>query len=175
VLSAWALHAAGRAAMQRDDVTGALDWYQRYVHLVRETENGIARVLILGYAAEAFLRAGRLDDAGRLAQQATEIAEFARTPHHLAVAKRVHGQLCVVQEQFDDALQFFDHAIALFRQIGSRLELNRAVLSRASLQLTRGDMAQQAEARADATRARDAFAEMGAVHDRERAEQLLAL
>ena len=174
VLSAWALHAAGRAAMQRDDVRGALDWYERYVPLVRETENGIARVLILGYAAEAFLRAGRLDDAGRLAQEAIEVAEFAGAPHYLALDLRVQGQVLAAQGRHEDALSSFDRAIALFEQTGSRLERSRALHYRALLLLEHGDDLQKAAARADAEAARDAFAEMGAVRDRERAERLLA-
>ncbi len=69
-------------------------------------------------------------------------------------------------------MQSFDRAIALFEQTGSRLEGNRAVLHRASLQLAHGDATQQAAARADARAARDAFAAMGAVRDVERAERL---
>jgi tetratricopeptide (TPR) repeat protein len=172
VLSGWSLHAAGYAAMQRGDAAEALKWYEIYVPLVRETENGVVRNLGLGSAAAAFLSAGRLDDAAPLVEQAMALAEFARSPHHLGIAKRVQGQLLVAQGSFDDALQSFDAAIDLFRKIGSRLEFNRAVYHRASLQLARGDATRQAAARADAADARDAFAEMGAVHDRLKVEQL---
>jgi hypothetical protein len=41
------------------------------------------------------------------------------------------------------------------------------------LRLVRGDTKEHEIAHADAARARDAFAEMGAVHDRVLAEQLL--
>jgi hypothetical protein len=46
------------------------------------------------------------------------------------------------------------------------------LLSRAQLLLEHGNDAQKTAARADVLAARDAFAAMGAVHDRERAERL---
>ena len=174
VLLAWALHAAGCVAMHRGDVHGALEWYEQCVRLVRDTENGVARILILGSAAETFLCAGRVDEAAALANQAIAVAEFAKAANILALARRVQGQIFVVQHKYDDALRAYDEAIVTFTKIGCRLELNRALYHRASLQLAHGDAAEKAAARADAIRARDAFAEMGAVHDRERTEQLLA-
>ena len=154
-------------------VHGALAWYEQYVPLVRDTENGVARNLILPSAAEAFLRAGRVDDASRLAEQAVSVAEFAKAPHRLALARRVQGQILAAQNDRDDALRAFDDAIAAFTQLGSRLELARAVYHRAALRLARGDPQDRDAARAEAARARDAFAQMGAVHDRVLAEQLL--
>jgi len=174
LLSAWALHGAGHAAMQRDDVSDALEWYEQYVALVRETENGAARIFVLGYAAEAFFRAGRVDEAATLADQALAVAEFAKAPHFLALALRVQGQIFAVQERRDEALRAFDDAIAALMKNGSRLELARAMVHRASLQLVHGDAATRTAARADAERARDAFTEMGAVHDRALAARLLA-
>jgi len=174
LLSAWALHGAGHAAMQRDDVSDALKWYEQYVALVRETENGVARIFVLGYAAEAFFRAGRVDDAVALADQALAVAEFAKAPHFLALALRVRGQIFAAQERHDEALHAFEGAIAALMKNGSRLELARAMYHRASLQLVRGDASAKTAARADGERARDAFAEMGAVHDRALAERLLA-
>jgi tetratricopeptide (TPR) repeat protein len=173
VLLAFALNARGYAAMQRGDGREALKCYEQYLSLVRNTENGVARNLILGRAAEAFLLAGRVDDAAQLVDQAIAAAEFAKAPHYLALAWRVQGQIFAVQQKGDDALRAFDDAIATFTQLGSRLELARAVYHRAALRLVRGDAKEHEAARADAARARDAFAEMGAVRDRMLAEQLL--
>jgi tetratricopeptide (TPR) repeat protein len=80
VLTAWALHAQGYAAMRRGDVPGAVELYDQYVMLVRDTENGVARNLVMGHAAEAFLRGERIDDAARMADQAVAVAEFAGAP-----------------------------------------------------------------------------------------------
>jgi class 3 adenylate cyclase/tetratricopeptide (TPR) repeat protein len=172
VLSAWALHAAGYAAMRRDDVDDAMRWYAQYLPLVRETENGIIRNFIMGCAAEAYLRAGRVDEAAAMVAQAIEIAEFAGAPHYLALDLRVQGQVYAAQGRHEDALSSFDRAIALFEQTGSRLERSRALHYRALLLLEHGNDMQKAAARADAEAAREAFAAMGAAHDRERAERL---
>ena len=46
LLSAWALNGLGYAAMQRGDLGDALAWYERYTPLIRDTENGVARLLM---------------------------------------------------------------------------------------------------------------------------------
>ena len=174
VLTVWALHAAGHAAMQRDDVGDAIRWYEQYVPLVKETENGIVRNLILGSAAEAFLRAGRVDEAAKMVHQAIGVAEFAKAPHYLALDLRVHGQVLAVQEKFIDATKSFDRAIELFGETGSRLELSRARHHRAELQLLHGDASAQSMALAELVALRDAFADMGATHDSALVERRLA-
>ena len=84
---------------------------------------------------------------------------------------RVQGQVFAAQGRHDDARVALDRAIALFEQTGSRLELNRALLCRAVLLREHGNDAEKAAARTDALAARDEFAAMGAVHDRQRAER----
>jgi predicted ATPase/class 3 adenylate cyclase len=173
VLSAWALHAAGYAAMRRDDVDDAARWYEQYLPLVRDTENGIVRNFIMGYAADAFLRAGRVDEAARMAAQAIEVAEFAGAPHYLGLDLRVQGKVFAAQGRHADAQSSFDRAIALFEQTGSRLERSRTLLCRAMLLREHGNDMQREAARTDAEAARDAFAAMGAFHDRVQAERFL--
>ncbi len=170
LLSAWALHGLGQAAMLRDDVAAALEWYERYVTLVRDTENAIARNLIMARAAETYLRAGRVDEAARLAEQAATFAEFGNAPHYRALARRVQGEVLLARGQPDDALRSFDAALAEFGPIGSRLEVARGLYHRATLRCARGE---HAEGRADAQRAHDEFAALGAAHDRARVERLL--
>jgi hypothetical protein len=85
----------------------------------------------------------------------------------------VQGQILVAQHDFDGALRAFDEAIATFTPLASRLELARAVYHRAALLLARGEAQDHEPARAEAGRARDSFAELGAVHDRVLADQLL--
>ena len=173
VLSAWALHAAGYAAIQRDDAAAAIECYGQYLALVQDTENGIVKTLILASAARAFARGGRLDEAAALADKAVAITEFAKAAHYAAIARSVQGEIFAARGKHDDALQAYDAAIAALGKAGSRLELNRALYQRAKLQLAHGDAAAKDSAHADAIRVRDEFADMGAVHDRERAEQLL--
>ncbi|HQR10772.1 MAG TPA: AAA family ATPase [Casimicrobiaceae bacterium] len=174
VLVAWSLHASGHAAMQRDDVDDAMKWYGQYVPLVRETENGVARNLIMANAAEAFLRAGKVDEADALATQAQEVAEFAHAPHYLALATRVHGQVFAARGWHDPARQAYAVAIDTFRRNGSLFELQRARYHSVALELAHGGAEARAAARRDAAEVRDAFTQMGAAHDQALAERLLA-
>ena len=166
VLSAWALNALGYIAVQQGDLATALGWYERYVMLVRDTENGVARHLVMACAAEAFFLAGRLDEAVRLTDRAMADAAFANAPHYLSLARRVQGQILGAQQRSDEAMRAFDEAIAALIATGSRLELARATYHRAAL---RSKLDKADEARLDAAGARDAFASIGAVHDLARA------
>ena len=166
VLTAWAQHALGLAALRRGDLETALDWYGQYVPLVRDTENAVSRHLVIASAAEAFLRAGRLDEAASLARRAVEIAEFAESPPFRALGRRVEAEVLGLRRQYDEAFRTFDEAIAAFTESGSALELVRARFRRASLRLARGEAADIDDARAEVARARDSFAALGALHDR---------
>jgi tetratricopeptide (TPR) repeat protein len=170
VLLAWTLNALGYAAMLRGDVPAALECYEQYMPLVRDTENAVGRNVTMGRVAEGFVRAGRMKEAEQLVGQAIALAEFAGAPHYLALANRVRGQIFAAHREADHAMRTFDEAIAAFEQAGSGLEHARALYHRAALRLSRGE---GEAARADAVRARDAFAAMGAVRDRALAEQLL--
>ena len=170
VLLAWALHANGYSAMQRGDTGTALEWYEQYVALVRDTENGVARHLVMARAAEAYFLSGRLDDAVRLTERAIADATFANAPHYLALARRVQGQILGAQKRYDEAMSAFDEAITAFIATGSRLELARTIYHRAALRFELGD---RDAARADAATARDEFEAMEAVRDRAMAEALL--
>jgi len=121
-------------------------------------------------AAETYLRAGRVDEAAGLAEQAATFAEFGNAPHYRALARRVQGEVLVARGQPDDALRSFDAALAEFGPIGSRLEVARGLYHRATLRCARGE---QAQGRADAQRAHDEFTALGAAHDRARVERLL--
>ena len=173
VLSAGALNALGYVAALRGDASEAIEWYERYAVVVRDTENGVARHLTLGRAAEAHLLVGRVADAARLADEAIALAEFAGAPHFAGVGQRVRAQTWVAQENTAAAEQAFGAAIALLARNGSHLEHARARFHRAALQLTHGTAAQREPARADAAAARDAFVAMGALRDAALAERLL--
>ena len=170
VLTAWAQNALGVAALRRGDVPAALGWYEQYVPLVRDTENGVSRHLVIASAAEAFLRAGRLDEAGSLAAQAVEIAEFAEAPHFRAIGRRIEAEIFGTRQDYDEALRAFDEAIATFAELGSALELARARFRRAELMMLRGEAKDAADAKAELARARDSFAALGASHDHTLAE-----
>src|SRR4029453_11561782 len=124
--------------------------------------------------AEAFLRGGRLDEASSLAAQAVELGEFAKAPHFRAMGSRVQAEILGLRQRFDEALRLFDDAVATFGVHGSGLELARARFRRGALLLARGDKADVPEAEAEIARASDAFATMGALHDRAQVEPIAA-
>ena len=161
---------AGYIAIQRGDTGMALEWYDQYVALVRDTENGVARHLVMARAAEAFFLAGRLDDAARLTERAIADATFADAPHYLALARRVQGRILCAQNRSGEAMSAFDEAIAGFIATGSRLELARTMYHRAALRFELGD---RDAARVDAVHARAEFEALDAVRDRAMAEALL--
>ncbi len=172
LLSAWALNGLGQAAMLRDDVATALEWYERYVTLVRNTENAIARNLIVARAAECYFHAGRVDEAARLAEQAVTFAEFGNAPHYYALARRVQGQIlsrlgAILTTRFARSTRRWWSSGEL--AAGSRPR--GSLYHRALLRFARGE---QPDGRADAERARDTFTAVGAVHDRARAERSLS-
>jgi tetratricopeptide (TPR) repeat protein len=173
VLTAWAQNALGVAALRRGDVDGALRWYELYVPLVQDTENGVSRHLVMASAAEAFLRGDRVDEAAALAAQAIKLAEFARAPHFRAMGRRVEAEVLGARRRYDEALATFDEVIATFTEQGSGLELARARFRRAALLLAGGDEKKAPAARAEVARARDSFAGMGALRDRALADDLL--
>jgi len=171
VLTAWAQNALGVAAMRRGDLETALEWYDQYVPLVRDTENAVSRHLALAYAAEAYMRAGRLDEAARLAARAVEHADFAGAPHFRALGRSVQGELYGAQQRYDEAFAALDEAIAIFAETGSGLELARARFHRAELKLLRGEANDIPDAKAEIARARDSFTALGARRDHALAER----
>ena len=173
VLTAWTQNAMGVAALRRGDVDAALGWYEQYVPLVRDTENGVSRHLVMAPAAEAFLRAGRLDQAAACAAQAVELAGFAQSPPFRAMGRRVEAEVLGARRDYDAALSVFDEAIATFAESDSKLELARARFRRAELVLACGEETKTREAGAQVARGRDSFAELGALHDRALADNLL--
>ncbi|HKE42786.1 MAG TPA: AAA family ATPase [Casimicrobiaceae bacterium] len=170
LLSAWALNGLGYAAMMRGDLATAIDCYEQYVPLTRETENGVSRNMIIARAAEAFLAAGRLTEAEQLIDRALPLAQFAKAPHYWALARRVQAQLFHSQHKQNEALGAFGEALDTFTHCGSQLELGRALYHRARLELDQGD---RDSAHADATSALSLFSEAGAAVDRAATEQLL--
>ncbi len=170
VLSAWALHALGHAAMQRDDLTAAIHWFEQLVALARGTENRVPHNMMIASAAEAYLECGRFDEARQLTDAVRAVAELADSPQSQARATSVHARLLAALGQHASARKAFDEAVRTFTGLGSRLELGRTLYHRAVCRLRHGE---HEPARADALRARDLFAELGAVRDRERVERLL--
>jgi len=172
VLSAFALHALGHVAFMRGDIAQAATWYGRYTDLVRDTENGVCRIIGLGSAGRVLARAGDLDRASEAATRAIEVAQFAKAPNRLAVARSAQGDILVRRSRFEEARNAYDEAIGILTTHEGRLERAHTLCSRAMLL---ADMGDGDAARRDAGQARAELAAMGAVIDKQSAGRLAAL
>jgi len=170
ILQCWSLHALGYRHIQRQEWSPALEYYERATALWRPTENRAAALLIGASVPEAYLGTGCIAEAAQMIDEYVTIARFAQAPHPYAKAKRVQGQVHAVQQAWDAAGHGFDEAVAKLDELGSRLELGRALYHRGVMWRSRGDAT---ATRADLTRAREIFHEIGASRDRQRAETLL--
>jgi tetratricopeptide (TPR) repeat protein len=120
--------------------------------------------------AEASLRVGRLEKAADVVERTLVLAKEAPSPHIEAVTRRVQAQIFAAQGVWDQAARCFDDAIARLEQLGSRLELGRALYHRGETQAKRG---QVDGARASLKRALAIFQDCSAKIDAARARATL--
>jgi class 3 adenylate cyclase/tetratricopeptide (TPR) repeat protein len=113
---------------------------------------------------------GDRDRAAALLPEMRRHAEETRAPSVLAFADRLEGRLATEEDDQPRAIERFAASIDRFEQLGVPWEraLTMLDLGRAQLDAGRRD-----EARASLTRARDTFAQLGAVRDLAVAEELL--
>ncbi|HZQ08556.1 MAG TPA: AAA family ATPase [Anaerolineae bacterium] len=161
VLLSWSLHAVGYWHLHRGDGKEAAAYYTRYLDLVAPSENGAARLLVMASAAEALLGVGDVERAAQVVQEAVIVAERGKAPHRLALARRVQGQIALAQQDWETAGARLDEAIEVFQELGSRLELARALGTRAKMWEKRGN---EDAAKLDDERAAVLFEECGAVN-----------
>ncbi len=170
VLQCWSLHALGYRHIQRGEWDPALECYERATARWRPTENRAAPLQIGASGAEAHLGKGCVAEAAQGIDQYLRIARFAKAPHAYAKGKRVQGDVHAAGEAWDKAGEAYDEAVANLDELGSRLELGRALSHRGGMWRLRGNAG---AARGDLTRALEIFDEIGAGRDRDRAETLL--
>jgi DNA-binding SARP family transcriptional activator len=170
VLQCWSLHALGYRHMQREEWSPAVECYQRATARWRPTGNPFAPLLIGASSAEAHLGKGRVAEAAQMIDEYLTFAIFAQAPHPCAMAKRVQGEVHAARGAWETAGPAYDDAVAGLDALGSRLELGRALYHRGVMWRSRGEAS---ATRADVSRAREIFHEIGAGRDRQRAEMLL--
>jgi tetratricopeptide (TPR) repeat protein len=154
LLTAWALHAQGYAAMMRGDADKSVEWYAQYLPLVADTENGVARLIILPACAEAHARSGRLDEGEAIARRAIEVADVARAPHQKAVALRVIARVRAARGDVEGAREICGRALTLLDQVGGQLQWARTLALRGGWTGDRADVARAREV-FEASAARD--------------------
>jgi hypothetical protein len=99
------------------------------------------------------------------------MTRLANARHYEGLALRVHGQILARRGMWDDAAHTFGEAVRTLEDLGSRLELGRALYHRARAGRA-GRLAVQEQA--DVERARDIFGALGAARDHACAAATLA-
>ena len=170
ILQCWCRSGLAYLHIRRQEWDRALEHCRQGVALYTPTDNRGARVMIGGVAPEAYLGAGRLEDAARAASEQLALARETGSLHAEGVALRMQGQILAAQARWDEAARAFDEAIAQLDELGSRLELGHALQQRAVLRRAIG---QPELARADAEQARALFEACGAPRGAENARSFL--
>jgi DNA-binding CsgD family transcriptional regulator len=145
--------------LRREEYERAADFYDQYAEFIAGTDNRCMPLLLGANHAEAYLGAGRLNEAAQIIAEHLAIAQEARSRHYEAVGLRVQGQIFTAQKLWDKADHAFNEAIAMLEELGSRLELGRTFYHRGVL---RRDLGHLEATWADWTQAQALFQETGA-------------
>ena len=126
---------------------------------------GLLSVMWVLYA-EALIGCGHLHQAGELTERLIGYTRDRGERFQEALAYRIQGQVFGTRENWADALKSYDTAVDLLGQLGSRLDLARALVSRSQLyqQMGEGDRAAR-----DLHQALEIFSEIGACRDEKKA------
>lgn len=126
--------------LRQRDLDQALSLYEQCVELITPTENRWEPMMFHPEFAEALLGAGRPDEAAELISTNLGETREARARHWEGIALRVQGQILAHYGRWDEAEAVFDAAIALFEELGSKLELGLALQHRGAMRQVRGNL-----------------------------------
>ena len=151
---------------QREEWDLAGDVFTQCATILEGTDQRLIPLYSGAFAASVAWRQGRTEEATKTIEATLALAQAANSPHFEAVARRVRGQMLSEQELWPEAGRMLDATVSVLEQLGSRLELGRALYARGNMQGRQGNMT---AARADVERAHAIFVEVGARRDVERA------
>jgi DNA-binding SARP family transcriptional activator len=158
------LGALAHCHMQYGDWENAIKHLDQFARVIAESDNRYDSLLNGPQYAEASLRTGQLDKAVEIVERTLTQSREAPSRHIEAVARRVQAQILAAQGAWDEAARCFDEAIARLEQLGSRLELGRALYHRGTMQADRGEAQ---DARTSLARALEIFQASSAKIDAE--------
>ncbi len=158
--------------LQQREWEHALELYRQCQDLITPTENRWEPLMFGSSLAEALCNTGRLDQAAIAISDNLRLARDAQSRHWEGIALRVQGQIFTAQQDCEGAKSAFDAATALFEELGSRVELGRALYHRGSMWHQCGNAT---AAREDLARAQEVFKEIAAPRDLRRAGETLGL
>jgi tetratricopeptide (TPR) repeat protein len=151
--SAYSTWALGFALRESGDHAAAIDHLERAVVTFREV--GYLRLVgwLGGWLADAYLWAGRPDDARRTAAWALEVSGAVRYPWAIAVGTRALGRLAEADGRLTDAVQNLLDALDRFERIDSAFDAAVTRMDLARVRLSRGEDAEAHEILGTAIRA----------------------
>ena len=156
--------------IQRGEWAEAAALYDQCAALYGPTENRAIPLLLGPLPALARLGLGRVDEAAQMITDYLALARQAKAPHRVGCALRAQGQILATQDLKLEAEAALDESVVVLDQLGSRLELGRAVYHRGLLRPTLG---KTEAARHDLQRALTLFQAGGAARDSELAARSL--
>ncbi len=158
----WAYTAAFHAYLQREDWERALQVIERVTELGGNPP--------VDWCVVAYFRLGRRDDLAELVAAHPLKINPAAPLRFQGDAWRSIGRVEALLGSPEKAAAAYDHAVEIYDQLGSRLDLGRLLNYRGQLRQSQGDAA---AARADWLRARSIFEACGAVRDVAKTQRLL--
>jgi len=138
-------------AQLQGDHEAILDYTAQIEKLLEGTDESLQPVWMSPTRCQSLIATGQLDEAEQRLETTLEAARRADMPHWEAMALKVRGQLHIARGDEGAARQDFGAAVAIFEELGSRLELGRTLVLRGEDE--------------DLVRARELFESCGAAGD----------
>jgi len=117
-------------ARLQGDHEAILDYTAQAEELLEGTDESLFPIWWSPLTSEALIATGKLDEAEQRLETTLEATRNAGMPHWEGMALKVRGQLHIARGDEEAARQDFDAAIAIFEELGSRLELARTLVLR---------------------------------------------
>jgi ATP/maltotriose-dependent transcriptional regulator MalT len=160
-----ALVGLGVLRLDEGDAVGAADIAERVLRRIADTA-GIDRVPALELLARARAASGELDQARVALVELERVVEGLGTPYLKGRARLVAGEVAGLGSEREEARRNLEDALDLFEESAAPYE---AALARLALSATLASMGRADAAAAEAERAQQAFAQLGALRDASRA------
>ena len=145
-------------ALLANDHEVSLDYTGEAEDLLKGTDEAVLPIWMSPIICLSLIAAGKLDETDQRLQTVLDATRKAGMSHWEGMALKVRGQLHQLRGNGERASTDFDAAIAIFEDLGSRIELGRTLVLRASL--NDGDDAEE-----DRLKARTLFEACGAAGD----------
>jgi len=150
-----ALRVRAYVAQCSGDHLAAIEHAEGNERVLEGTDEAVSPIWLGAVICQSLIEVGRLEDAERRNGHILEATRRAGMPHFEGLALKVRGLLHAARGDAATARADFDAAVAIFKELGSRIELGRTLMLRAPLR-------DGAEAEADRREARDLFKASGA-------------